>query len=222
VDQAAARESLSTEVQAGLENKKRETRQTRKRDVTLFSVVSLVCVLLLALLWTQLLTPAQTRSKLSQQVDSSLIGDTGNSPLVGLAGPDFTLSSVSAGGKVVHLADFKGKPVVLNFWASWCTPCNTETPFLQHSAAHLQAQGVVLVGVDGSEKAGDGAAFLQKYGVTYTNLQDTLDGATAVNYGVTSFPETIFLNTHGIVVAKWVGAIDERGLQSELAKLSPA
>jgi cytochrome c biogenesis protein CcmG/thiol:disulfide interchange protein DsbE len=193
-------------------------RRSRKRSITIFVVVSILNVALLALLWTQLLTPAHTQ--VSQQDDASLTGDMASSPLLGKAAPDFSLSPVEGNGKALHLSDFKGKPVVINFWASWCGPCNEETPFLQKSWSRLQAQGVTLIGIDGSEKPGDGAKFLQKYGVHYPNVQDTVDGATAISYGVTSFPETIFVNAHGVVVAKWLGALNEQGLQQELAKLN--
>src|SRR5258708_30600345 len=194
-------------------------RRSRKRSITIFAVVSILNVALLALLWTQLLTPAHT-TQLSQQNDPSLTGDMASSPLLGKTAPDFTLAPVDGNGNVLRLAYFKGRPMVLNFWASWCGPCNDEMPFLQKSWPRLQAQGVTLLGIDGSEKPGDGPKFLQKYSVRYPNVQDTLDGQTALNYGVTSFPETVFVNAQGMVVAKWLGALNEPGLQKELAKLA--
>jgi cytochrome c biogenesis protein CcmG, thiol:disulfide interchange protein DsbE len=196
-------------------------KRSRKRSITIFIVVSVVNVALLVLLWTQLLTPAHPTPTGSNSTTGAS-GDI-NSPLVGKVAPDFSLSVLNndggTGGKM-HLADFKGKAVVLNFWASWCEPCNQEAPFLQKSWSRLQAQGVVLIGVDGPEKSSDAQKFLQRYTITYRNVQDTVEGATAIDYGVTGFPETIFINKQGIIVAKWVFPLTEQGLQLEMKKLN--
>ena len=196
-------------------------KRSRKRSITIFVVVSVINAGLLVLLWTQLLTPAHP-APTSSNSTTSTTGDI-NSPLVGKTAPDFTLSMLtsdgSKGGKM-RLADFKGKAVMLNFWASWCQPCNQEAPFLQKSWSHLQSQGVVLIGIDGPEKASDAQKFLQRYTISYRNVQDTVEGATAINYGVTGFPETIFINKQGIVVAKWVFPLNEQGLQLEMKKLN--
>ncbi|HLG62786.1 MAG TPA: TlpA disulfide reductase family protein [Ktedonosporobacter sp.] len=193
-------------------------KRSRKRSITIFVVVSIINAALLVLLWTQLLTPAQNQTGANSNSGSSSIGDI-NSPLVGKAAPDFTLP-VLAGTSKIHLADLKGKPVIVNFWASWCAPCNEEAPFLQKSWPRLQAQGVVFIGIDGPEKTSDAQKFLQKYGISYLNVQDTIDGSTAINYGVTGFPETVFINRDGVVVAKWVFPLTEQGLQLEMAKMA--
>ena len=191
-------------------------KHSRKRSITIFVIVSLINVALLVLLWTQLLTP---RSDLSQSnSDTSTLGDV-SSPLVGKSAPDFTLSNLNSSGGKVSLASFKGKSVVVNFWLSSCQPCQAEAPFLQQSAAKLQAKGVTLIGIDGQESVNDARQFLQKYGVTYTNVQDTVDGTTGINYGITGNPETFFINKNGIVVARWIGELNDQGLQHELAKL---
>jgi len=192
-------------------------KRSRKRSITIFVVVSIINAALLVLLWTQLLTPEQNQTGANSNGGSSSIGDI-NSPLVGKAAPDFTLP-VLGGASKLHLADFKGKPVIVNFWASWCAPCNEEAPFLQKAWPHLQAQGVVFIGIDGPEKTSDAQKFLQKYGISYLNVQDTIDGSTAINYGVTGFPETVFINREGVVVAKWVFPLTEQGLQLEMAKM---
>ncbi|HEU5228149.1 MAG TPA: TlpA disulfide reductase family protein [Ktedonobacteraceae bacterium] len=192
-------------------------KRSRKRSITIFVVVSIINAALLVLLWTQLLTPAQNQAHTNTNSDSG-IGDI-NSPLVGKAAPDFTLSTLNSSAGKIHLADLKGKQVILNFWASWCDPCNQEAPFLQKSWPGLQAKDVVFIGIDGPEKTSDAQKFLQKYGISYLNVQDTIDGSTAINYGVTGFPETVFINRDGIVVAKWVFPLTQQGLQLEMAKM---
>jgi len=192
--------------------------RSRKRSITIFIVVSILNAALLILLWTQLLTPAQNASSVQSSASDSGLGDV-SSPLIGKPAPDFTLAKLSEGGNL-RLSDFKGKPVILNFWASWCDPCNAEAPFLQKTwATRLQKQGAVLIGIDGQEKASAAQAFLQKYKIGYPNVQDTLDGSIGIRYGVAGFPTTIFIDPNGTVVAKSIAALDEKTLEQELKKL---
>jgi cytochrome c biogenesis protein CcmG, thiol:disulfide interchange protein DsbE len=195
-------------------------KRSRKRNITIFIVVSVLNVGLLVLLWSQLLTPAANVSNQQSSGfgDSSAVGDI-NSPLIGKAMPDFTLATLD-GSKQVHLATLKGTPLVLNFWASWCTGCQQEAPFLQKAQGQLKGQHMLLLGIEGQEAASAGQSFLQKYSLNYLNVHDTTDGTTAISYGVTAFPETLFINSKGIVVAKWIGALTDKGLQVELAKMT--
>ncbi|MBV8694312.1 MAG: TlpA family protein disulfide reductase [Ktedonobacteraceae bacterium] len=189
-----------------------------KRSIITFVVVSILNVALLALLWTQLLTPAHNQSSKGFEVSSGL-GDA-SSPLLGKTAPDFTLATLDGSGKTIHLADLKGKSIMLNFWASWCTGCIEEAPFLQKTLLTLQSQGIVFVSIDGQEKASDALAFIKKYNLVSLDVQDTPDGSTAISYGVTGFPETVFINRTGMVVAKWIGPLNQQGLQLEMAKMT--
>jgi cytochrome c biogenesis protein CcmG/thiol:disulfide interchange protein DsbE len=192
-------------------------KHSRKRSITIFVVVSVLNVALLVLLWTQLLTPASNSKSTSGFGDTSGVGDA-NSPLIGKPMPNFTLSTLD-GNTTVHLASFKGKPLLLNFWASWCVPCQQEAPFLQKAQFQLKAQGVILIGIDGQELASAAQSFLQKNNLSYLNVSDTRDGTTAISYGVTGNPETFFINQKGMVVARWIGALNAQGLKLELAKM---
>src|SRR5437588_1341815 len=167
-------------------------RGTRRRRTLIFIAVSLLNAGLLALLASQVLVPAQNQGQTG----------TGNSPLIGHQAPDFTLAALSPHpAPAVHLANFRGRLVMLNFWASWCDPCKHEAPLLQAAWQRAQSQGVVFIGVDYEDTQSDGLNFLRTYRVTYSNVVDTR-GATAINYGVTGVPETFFIDRHGVIVRK--------------------
>jgi cytochrome c biogenesis protein CcmG/thiol:disulfide interchange protein DsbE len=190
-------------------------KRSRKRNITIFVVVCLLNVGLLVLLWTQLMTPRATHSA----DDPSLVGEV-SSPLVGKAAPDFTLPVIDGNGAQVHLADFKGKPVILNFWGSWCEPCKQEAPLLQQTWTRIQPQGAVMLGIDIPEASESAPLdFIRQNGITYTNVKDTVQGSTGLDYGTTGQPETFFIDRNGIIVAHWFGPLTEDGMRSELAKL---
>jgi cytochrome c biogenesis protein CcmG/thiol:disulfide interchange protein DsbE len=189
--------------------------RSRKRSIITFVVVSLMNVGLLILLWTQLITP---RSNQPQVDSASPIGFV-SSPLLGKPAPDFTLPILNGHGIKLHLASLKGKVVLVNFWASWCEPCQQEASALQQTWTKWQSKGVVLLGVDGPESESDALNFVHQYHITYQSVRDTIDGGTAISYGATANPETFFINQDGIVVARWIGPITEQNVQAELTKL---
>jgi cytochrome c biogenesis protein CcmG/thiol:disulfide interchange protein DsbE len=183
-------------------------RSVHKRRVIIVIVVSLINVALLALLGSQLLIPAQDQSRSS------------SSPLDGRPAPDFTLTVLSThAASNIHLANFKGKPVMLNFWASWCDPCKHEAPLLETTWRRVQGQGIVFLGIDYQDTQSDGLSFLQHYGITYPNVVD-VNGSTAINYGVTGIPETVFIDRHGVIVHKVIGELTEQTLDSNLQLIS--
>ena len=190
-------------------------RRERPRNMTLFVVVCLLNVGLIALLWAQLITPRATHSP----DDPSLAGEV-SSPLVGKAAPDFTLPILGGKRAQFHLADLKGKPVILNFWASWCDPCKQEAPLLQRTWTRIQSQGAVMLGVDVHELNESAPLdFVQKSGITYMSVKDTVQGSTGLDYGTTGQPETFFISSKGIIVSHWLGPLTEDGMRKELAKL---
>ncbi len=196
---------------------KPEGKRSRKRNIIVFTVVCALNIALLVVIGSQLLTPANP----GQQTISNAAAAVGevNTPLLGKPAPGFTLSHLGT-TDTVKLSDFKGKPVVLNFWASWCDPCNEEAPALQKSwSSQLEKQGVVLIGINSEKSPTDAQAFLKKYGITYLNVEDTLGGSTALDYGVTALPETIFINRDGVVVSKVIKPLNAQNLEFEVAKI---
>ena len=183
----------------------------RRRSIIIFVVVSLINVGLLALLWTQLLTPAQ--SPVSGK-------STVNDPLVGHPAPAFALAALNTPtGKstTLSLDNLKGKAIVLNVWASWCAPCNQEAPMLQAAWKQALAQGknVVFLGIDFQDSSQDALAFLHKYGINYPNVLDAT-GSVSIDYGVTQVPETIFINSKGTIVSAVRQELTAQQLQSNL------
>jgi cytochrome c biogenesis protein CcmG/thiol:disulfide interchange protein DsbE len=179
------------------------TTTKRKRSIIIFSIVSAINVGLLIFLWTQLLTPAQ------------LVGQNSD-PLIGHAAPNFTLSLLSSHSNgQLSLVDFKGKPMVINFWSSTCAPCIAEAPLLQTQWKQAQTKGVVFIGIDYEDTRSDGLGFLKQYGITYPNVLDA-KGDVAVNYGITGTPETLFVNRQGIIVSRVAQELTPTTLQSNL------
>ena len=184
---------------------------SRRRSITIFIVVSMLNVGLLALLWTQLLTPAQNAGQ--NQANAA-------DPLIGHAAPNFTLDALSLHtAPAISLASYKGRPVMLNMWNSTCVPCVDEASLLQAQWQRVKSQGIVFLGIDFQDVKSDGLSFLHKYGITYLNVLDAT-GSTAISYGVSATPETIFINRAGIVVSRVTGQLTEQTLQSNLQLIS--
>jgi cytochrome c biogenesis protein CcmG/thiol:disulfide interchange protein DsbE len=140
-------------------------------------------------------------------------------PLVGHAAPDFSAAVWNGTpGQTVHLADLKGKPVVLNFWASWCAPCKLEMPALQAGYEKYRASGVVFVGLAFNDTQANGQPFLTQYKITYPAGPDK-DGQTSIAYGVTGVPETVFIGRDGRVVSKIPGGLDDKQLDAGIQQL---
>ena len=128
------------------------------------------------------------------------------------------------GGELL-LSEYRGQPIVINFWASWCPPCREEARVLERTWRAYKGKGVMFLGVDIQDTEERARAFLKEYGVTYPNGLDR-DGRITVDYGVIGLPITFFVNREGVVERRWVGAISERKLvawvDEIVAGLAPA
>jgi cytochrome c biogenesis protein CcmG/thiol:disulfide interchange protein DsbE len=135
------------------------------------------------------------------------------SPLVGRAAPPFTLSAVG-GGPAVSLAALRGKPVVLNFWATWCVPCYEEHGLLVAAARALAAE-VQFLGVVWEDAEPQVLEYLRTQGSAYPSLLDP-EGRTAIAYGIAGVPETFFISGEGRIVAKVTGPVNQESLAKNL------
>jgi cytochrome c biogenesis protein CcmG/thiol:disulfide interchange protein DsbE len=127
----------------------------------------------------------------------------------------------STGKSVLSLSNFKGKAIVLNFWASWCDPCKEEAPLLENAWKQAQAQGknIVFLGIDFQDPNSNALNFLHTYGITYPTVIDT-NGSVASKYHIVSLPDTIFINQHGTVVSKVLQQITAQALSTNLQLIS--
>jgi cytochrome c biogenesis protein CcmG/thiol:disulfide interchange protein DsbE len=136
-----------------------------------------------------------------------------HAPGVGATAPAFTLRRLDGQG-TVSLASYRGKPVVLNFWASWCEPCKSEAAVLEHDWTSYRSRGVVFLGVDYHDLDSDGRRFVSAHALTFPMLQDG-SGSVTNRYGISQVPETYVLNRQGKVVAHLRGPITDPGFADQ-------
>ena len=150
---------------------------------------------------------------------NSLAGAAPATSLVGHPAPDFTINVWNgATGQTIHLADLKGKVVLVNFYASWCADCTEEVPLLQQFWQQYQSRDVVFLGIAYEDTQANSLSFLKQYGVSYPCGPDA-GGTAGTDYGVTGVPETVLIDTHGVVVKHFTGAVDDRTLRTALDAL---
>jgi thiol-disulfide isomerase/thioredoxin len=126
---------------------------------------------------------------------------------------NFTLSVLGHPRQHLSLESLAGRPVIVNFFASWCTPCQKETPLIArfYRARH---GGVTVVGIDVNDSASAALAFVHKSGVTYPVAVDPLPMTTATAYGLPGLPATFFLNAHHHIVKRVFGPVTQAELTS--------
>jgi cytochrome c biogenesis protein CcmG/thiol:disulfide interchange protein DsbE len=127
---------------------------------------------------------------------------------VGRIAPDFTVADWSdSGAAPVHLESFRGHPVIINFWAPWCDPCQAEAPLLKAAWESESPRGVVFVGIAEDSQAADVAQFLRQHGLAYRCGPDT-DGAMARAYGLFALPSTVAVDRNGVIRDKIIGQLN--------------
>ena len=119
------------------------------------------------------------------------------------AAQTFSLPSLN-GEENLGLSDFKGKPIVLNFWASWCAPCRREMPFFENTWKDYKDKGVVFMGIDVMDEKSLAQKFIEAFDITYINLHDPT-GEVSNEYGVVALPATFFIDREGRITKKNYG-----------------
>lgn len=150
-------------------------------------------------------------------VFSGCAGEISSGLSPGSKAPDFELYDLE--GNIHKLSDFKGTPVMLNFWATWCGPCRSEMPHLEDIYSEWKDKDLVFFAVNVGETSSDVREFMEYYGFTMPVL---LDGAKTVShkYGISGIPTTYFIDGDGIIQDRVVGAFpDTESIETYLTKL---
>jgi len=142
----------------------------------------------------------------------------GGEPLEGRPAPVFTL--LDANGHAVSLATYRGRPIIVNFWASWCAPCKAEFPLFVAARQRYAAQGLEIIGIVYNDSAASAAAFMASEGAAWPMLLDPQHVASAA-YGVQAVPESFYIDGAGIVRSLSFGPPPATGLDSLLAQIVP-
>jgi len=190
--------------------------RARRRGLIGLALTAVVSAALIALLASRLIAANSAAS----------VNIAQGFALNGKPAPDFTVSVVNSSSnsssgsarQTIHLAALKGHPVVVNFFASWCVPCADEAPVLESAWQKYASKGVIFVGVIYQDTPANAQSFYRQYGLTFPMGLDP-SGATAIAYGVTGVPETVFINKAGIVVSKYGGPEDDGTLNRSVAGL---
>jgi cytochrome c biogenesis protein CcmG/thiol:disulfide interchange protein DsbE len=123
---------------------------------------------------------------------------------------------MDAAGNKITLESFRGKPLVLNFWASWCGSCREEAVYFENFWQKHKDEGVAILGVAIQDTEADAMKFANFFGKTYMLGLDT-NGKASIDYGVYGVPETFFIDRNGIIRHKEAGPVDEKMLAEYLA-----
>jgi cytochrome c biogenesis protein CcmG/thiol:disulfide interchange protein DsbE len=136
---------------------------------------------------------------------------------VGDAAPSAELPELNGNG-TASVADFRGRWVLVNFWASWCVPCRDESPVLESFYRHHRGPDFIVLGIDTQDLSDDGEAFVVRYALSYPQVRDG-DGDQADDFGTTGVPESFLVDPKGKLVLIRRGPVDREYLNRFVAPL---
>ena len=138
---------------------------------------------------------------------------------VGAAAPNFKLNNLD--GQPVSLNDFKGKPVLINFWATRCPPCRSEMPYIQEIYEGWSGKGLVLLAINIGESPSQAKDFMQSQNLSLPVLLDR-KGKVAQKYNIQGIPTTFFIDKNGIIQVKIIGAFPSKeAIEKNLSRIIP-
>ncbi len=186
-------------------------------------MVALVVVAAVAVVTVLVVTASDSSSP--KKASGSATGPAGGTTVaagagsaeVGSVAPDFALPPI-AKGEIIRLSRYRGRPVVVNYWASWCHPCRKEFPLLKMARARYRDDGLEVIGVSYRDIASDARAFAESQRATWPLARDP-DGTVAAVYGVRAVPQTFFIAPDGTIVSHVFGITSAADLDAEIAKI---
>ena len=179
-----------------------------------FWIATIGVVLLLGIGWivySRALVSGSTTTAGNQTTDLQPAAAAGH------PAPDFELSSPD--GEIYRLSDFKGQPVILNFWATWCGPCRAEFPEFQEASID-NADSLVIIGINNTtaDQADQVPDFLEEFGITFPIVLDET-GETVKTYRIIGLPTTVFVDSNGIVNEVFTGPLNKAYIESKISEL---
>jgi cytochrome c biogenesis protein CcmG/thiol:disulfide interchange protein DsbE len=142
-------------------------------------------------------------------------GDLNSGPAPAFSVTIWNFDQLAMAGQPVSLSSLKGKTIVLNFWASWCIPCQQEAPMFERVWNDYKDQGVVFLGVDAKDPDKDVLAYIQEYGLTYPHALDQ-GGRMSKAYRTTGFPETFIIDGNGQIIEHFISSPSEADLRGRI------
>jgi peroxiredoxin len=136
---------------------------------------------------------------------------------IGTPVPEIELPSLST-NQLVRLSEFRGRAIVLNFWASWCTTCAEEAATLGDAERKWRSQDVIFLGINSSDSLDEARKFIQRYNIEFDSLVDR-QGTYAAQWGVAGYPVTFFIDSQGNLVSTYASVIDRATLDARIAEI---
>jgi cytochrome c biogenesis protein CcmG/thiol:disulfide interchange protein DsbE len=138
----------------------------------------------------------------------------------GIGQPAPEIQGTALDGSTIDLASLRGKPVVVNFWASWCVPCRAEFPVIRDAVTAHAADGLVVIGVLYKDSAEPARSFISSFGASWPTLPDA-SGSLATAYRVVAPPQSYFIDPKGILQGIQIGQMEATDFARQYAKIAP-
>ena len=175
-------------------------------------------------------SPARTRSSTRHAFAAGLLAlalagcataPIGSGSTAAPAGPGAlapALAGTTLDGATLDLASFRGRPVIVNFWASWCVPCRDEFPLFRDELALHTGDGLAIVGVVFKDDDAAALGFQRSFGASWPSLTDH-DGAHARDWRIAAPPQTYFIDRNGIIQSRQIGEVTKADFERQLAAI---